>query len=170
MLDAGGNPGLAGGFAVLFVIAAVAFNLLIAGIFVAERQGRQRLRDRLGLDWLLLAIPLGVVAIRAATAGADAGILIRFGLVGVYMAVEFVLDYVLHSEFRKKPALHALYIALEYAALFSLIAIAFSIGRLAGTLVAISFWVLMGALVYLYWPRRRAGSWQWSKEDSAPCN
>ena len=151
-------PGpLPAGLDVLFVATALAFNLLIAGLFVAERHGRTGLRDALGRAWLLLAIPLAITAIGAAMSGAGWRTLAQFALALVYMAVEFMLDHVLRSDFRKHPAQHAAYILLEYAGLFSLIGIAFSIGQTAGILVAAAFWTLMGALVYLYWPRRRAG-------------
>jgi hypothetical protein len=42
------------------------------------------------------------------------------------------------------------YILLVYAALFGLIFIAVSIGKVWGYVVGVSFWILMGCLIYLY--------------------
>ena len=55
-----------------FVLCAVAFNLLIAGIFVAQKHGRQQLTRTLGTFWLSLAIPLSVVFVRYLIAGREA--------------------------------------------------------------------------------------------------
>ena len=55
--------------------------------------------------------------------------MIRFGLVFLYILVEFLLDYVLKFDFRQKWSTHAPYIIMEYIALFSLIGIAFDIDR-----------------------------------------
>ena len=54
-------------------------------------------------------------------------------------------------DYRQKWIIHALYIILEYIALFSLIGIALNIDRTWGWLVSISFWLLLASLIYLYW-------------------
>ena len=137
-------------FDLVFVVAAVAFNLLIVAIFVAMKHGRVKLTRALGIVWLALAVPLVVVFARYLLIGRDARILLCFGGIFLYMAVEFLLDYVLKFDFRRKWVTHAPYIVLEYVGLFSLIAIAFSIDRNAGYLVSVSFWILMAGLVYAY--------------------
>ena len=76
--------------------------------------------------------------------------MIRFGLVFLYILVEFLLDYILKFDFRRKWSTHAPYIIMEYIALFSLIGIAFDIDRIWGYLVSISFWILMASLIYVY--------------------
>ncbi len=144
----------------MFVLAAVAFNLLIAAILVVQKRGHARLVTILGVIWLLLAIPLGAVFVHYLLAGRPTWMLVYFGLVFVYMLVELLLDYVLHIEFRSKLALHVPYILLEYAALFGLINLAFAIGATWGYVVSVCFWIVMGSLVYVYWDkiarRRRA--------------
>jgi len=67
--------------------------------------------------------------------------------------VEFLLDYVFKVDFRSKVSTHALYIILEYVALFSLIVIAFDIHQRWGWAITVCFWILMGSLVYLYWDK-----------------
>jgi len=137
-------------FDVVFVLAALAFNLLIGGIFVAQKLSHIRLRRALGLLWLSLALPFGVVFLAYLNAGRDRWILVGLGFVLVFMAAEWLLDYRLKLPFRERLSSHVLYIVMEYVALFSLIGIAFAIHPVAGWAVSVSFWLLMGALVYLY--------------------
>lgn len=140
-------------FDLMFVLSAVAFNLLIAAIFVAQKLGREKLVNTFGVLWLCLLIPLTLVFVSYRSAGRETLILVSFGFVFLYMLVELLLDYVFKVDFRSKPIMHVPYIILEYVALFSLIRIAFEIDQAWGTVVAICFWILMGSLVYLYWDR-----------------
>jgi hypothetical protein len=135
---------------VVFVLAAIAFNLLIAGIFIAQKRKHLQLRTTFGILWLLVAIPLAVVFIHYLTVGRDMKTLVSFGFVFLYMFVELLLDYIFRIEFRENLVLHVPYIILEYAALFSLIRISFSIDRAWGYVVFICFWILMTSLIYLY--------------------
>ena len=111
---------------VVFVLAAIAFSLLIAGIFIAQKRKCLKLRTTFGILWLLVAIPLVGIFIHFLTVGRDMKTLVSFGFVFLYMFVELLLDYILRIEFRENLVLHVPYIILEYAALFSLIGISFS--------------------------------------------
>jgi hypothetical protein len=139
----------------IFVLSAIAFNLLIACILLAQARGRLDLRRRFGILWLSLAVPLAIVFVNDLIAGRGPLIMVCFGLIFSYMFVEWLLDYVWKFDFRNKASLHLPYIILEYLALFSLIAISFSIDRNWGWLVSISFWILMASLIYLYAGRSR---------------
>lgn len=145
-------------FDLIFVLAAIAFNLLIASIFVAQKKERIDLIRIFGTLWLTLAIPLVIVFIHYLIVGRELWIMIYFGFIFLYMLVELLLDYVFKLEFRQKWITHAPYIVLEYIALFGLIGISFSIDRTWGFLVSISFWVLLASLIYLYWGRKKASA------------
>ena len=140
-------------FDLLFVFTAVAFNLLIAAIFIAQKLRQNKLVKTFGILWLWLIIPLALVFVAYWQAGKEAQILLYFGLTFLYMLAELLLDYVFKIDFRSKPITHVPYIILEYIALFSLIAIAFDIDRRWGIVVSICFWILMGSLVFLYWDK-----------------
>ena len=140
-------------FDLLFVLSAVAFNLLITAIFVAQKYRREKLVRTFGILWLCLIVPLSLVFVAYQREGRPAKILIYLLLVFFYMLVELLLDYIFKIDFRARLSTHILYIILEYVALFSLIAIGFDISQFAGTMVSISFWVAMGGLVFLYWDR-----------------
>ncbi len=141
------------GYDFVFVFTALAFNLLIAGIFIAQKKGRADLVRQLGRLWLLLALPLAIVFIHYLCIGQDTRLMIYFGSIFLYIVVELVLDHVMHIEFRTKPAIHIPYIILEYIALFSFIGITFALDSTWGYIVTLSFWVLMGSLIYLYWDK-----------------
>lgn len=142
-------------FDLIFVFTAIAFNLLIAGIFVAQKKERPNLVRTFGILWLSLAIPLAVVFIHYLVVGRPLWVMAYFGFIFLYILVELLLDYILKIEFRQKWTIHAPYIILEYIALFGLIGISFSIDRTWGFLVSISFWVLLASLIYLYWGRKK---------------
>jgi len=140
-------------YVVFFLIKSNAFNLLIAGIFIAQKKERPKVTKTIGIVWLLLAIPLAIVFVNYLTESRDLWIMICFGFIFLYMFLELLLDFVLKIEFREKPITHVPYIIMEYIALFSLIAISTDIDQTWGYIVGISFWILMASLVYLYWDK-----------------
>ena len=140
-------------FDLLFVLSAVAFNLLIAAIFVAQKLGQDKLVKTFGILWLLLIIPLALVFVSYWQAGKEAQVLLYLVLIFLYMLAELLLDYVFKIDFRSKSITHVPYIILEYIALFSLIAIAFDIDQRWGIVISICFWILMGSLIFLYWDK-----------------
>ena len=135
----------------MFVLSAVAFNLLIAAIFIAQKLEREKLVRTFGILWLWLIVPLALAFVSYWQAGREMRILVNFGFVFFYMLIELLLDYVFKFDFRSRPITHVPYIFLEYVALFSLIVIAFDIDRTWGITVTICFWILMDSLVFLYW-------------------
>lgn len=145
-------------FDLVFVITSVVFNLLIAGIFIADKMQRTALIRIFGIIWLFLAIPLAIVFVHYLLTVRELWIMVCFGGIFMYMIVELLLDYVLKVEFRKKLSTHVPYIVLEYLALFGLIGISFSIDKAWGYVVSISFWLLMASLIYLYSGRKKKTS------------
>lgn len=134
----------------LFIASAILFNLLIAGIFIADKHGNMRTIRILGTAVLLLALPLLVVFAHYLMVGVKRSVIVAFGLVFLYLLVELVLDYVIQFDFRKQWLTHIPYILLEYLALFSLIKIAIEIDQTWSWVVGVSFWILLGSLIYLY--------------------
>lgn len=137
-------------FDLAFVLCAVAFNWLIVGVFITTKKELSTLRKIFGALFVSLGIPLTIVFINYLIAGHALRTMVPFGFILLYIAIEFLLDHILKIDFRKKPITHVPYILLEYIALFGLIGIAFSIDRTWGWIVSISFWVVIGSLIYLY--------------------
>ncbi|NJC97161.1 MAG: hypothetical protein C3F07_02650 [Anaerolineales bacterium] len=145
----------------VFLVSALAFNLLLAILFVAQKNEWTRAVRGIGIMWLLLAIPLAFVFARYLAEGMGLPILVSLALVLLYMLVEFLLDFVFKVEFRQNWKTHVPYIVLEYIALFSLIRLAFNIHPTYGYAVSITFWILLAALIYLFWDKIR----MWKRKE-----
>jgi hypothetical protein len=150
LLPAGAPASLSGSDR-LFVVTALAFELLIIAILIAEKWQRHELVKALGILWALLAVPLVIAFVHDLMVGGDRWLVLSFGLIFLYMAVEIALDLVLRIPFRERPALHIPYIILEYGALFGLIHIAFTIGPTWGYAVAVGFWLLLATVIFVSW-------------------
>jgi hypothetical protein len=74
-------------FDLIFVLTAVAFNLLIAAIFIAQKLGQEKLVRTFGILWLWLSIPLALVFVAYWREGRETWIFINFGFVFLYMLV-----------------------------------------------------------------------------------
>jgi hypothetical protein len=139
----------------MFVVTAVMFNLLIIGVYIAQKHERHRLVRLFGSIVICLAIPLAVVFISYLISGRALWIMIYLGFILLYIFVELLLDFILKIEFREKLILHIPYIILFYVASFGFIGISFSIDRTWGYIVSITFWAVLGSLIYLYWGRKK---------------
>ncbi len=134
----------------IFLCCALLFNWLIVGILVATKKDCPEWRRRFGAAFIALGLPLAVVFVIYLLQARELKTLVALGCVLLYIAVEFLLDYVFKIEFRQEPIRHVPYVLLEYLSLFSLIAIAFSIDRTWGWLVSLSFWAVLGSVIYIY--------------------
>ncbi|HUV16347.1 MAG TPA: hypothetical protein VMW28_07285 [Pelolinea sp.] len=139
----------------MFTISAVAFNLLIAGIFLSQRHGKIRLIRTFGSIVIGLALPFAVVLISYFQSNKGWRVYVGVGFALFYILVEFLLDYVFKVDFRSKWITHIPYILLEYAAFFGLISAAFAVSQTSGWIVSVTFWIAMACLVYLY-----SGAWK----------
>jgi hypothetical protein len=133
----------------LFVLTGVLFHLLIACIYVASRHKRLDLVRRLGSVVIALALPVCVMFVHSLLAGRPLRTMLYLAAILLYIGLEFVLDFILKIEFRKKPAIHIPYIIVFYAACFGFIAVSFSLDSTWGYVVSISFWILLASLIYL---------------------
>lgn len=139
----------------IFVVSAVAFNLLIAGVYITTRQGSDRWVRRLGITFIALAVPFGIVLLNALLSAWETWKIAILGLTLAYILVELLFDFILKIDFRSKPILHIPYLILFYIVLFGLIGIAFAVDPVWGWLISISFWLLLASLIYMILGRRR---------------
>jgi hypothetical protein len=137
------------------VITAVVFNLQVSGVYLAGKQKHFDLVKIFGAVMLSLALPLAIVFVYYMAVGRERWITIAFVFIFLYLFVELLFDFILKIEFRKKPALHIPYVILFYIVEIVFIAVAFSINATWGYLVSVSFWVLLAALVYSFWPKMK---------------
>jgi hypothetical protein len=134
----------------MFVIVAVVFNCLIICIFIASKKENEKLRKIFGAAWVSTVVPVIVTFAFYLLWGRAVNVILYMVLILSYYAAEILLDYVFKYDFRTNWKTHVPYIILEYAALFSFMFVTFSIDYIRGWVVAITFWGVMGAVIYLY--------------------
>jgi hypothetical protein len=134
----------------IFVGASVLFFVLISGIFLTTKFGNVVLRWGLGICVMLLFVPYMVVLIGYVVKKPEKVVMISLGLILFYLLLELVWDYVLRIPFREILWLHVIYIIVLYIASFNMIGVSFRINRTIGFVVTITFWVMLGCLIYLY--------------------
>lgn len=134
----------------ILIIDAILFNSLIICIFITLKKDNVKWRKIFGAAWISLIIPTSFVFVFYLTEGRELNIIISILLILVYFIVEILLDNIFKYDFRSKWKTHVPYIILEYIALFSFINIAFSIDQISGWIVSITFWGVMGSIIYLY--------------------
>ena len=142
-------------FDLTFVLCAVIFNLLIAGIYITSKHERVKLRALLGKVTIGLGIPLSVVLVAYIFDRKPIQTLVYLSFILLYLFVELLLDIILKIEFREKPILHIPYIILFYIACLGFIAISFTIDTRWGYAVSVTFWGVLASLIYLLWGKKK---------------
>jgi hypothetical protein len=135
-------------FDLTLVIAAVIFHLSIVGVYIAQKKGRDKLVRTFGTVTLLLGVPLAVVFGHYIISSEPLWKLVSFGFIFFYLLTELLLDFVFKIEFRKMPIPHTLYIILFYIAIIGFIRMSFAVSTAWGYTVSVTFWILLGALIY----------------------
>ena len=142
-------------FDILFTISAVLANLCVSAIYISDRHNSMNFIKKFGIAFLSLGLPMVAVLIGYIITGYDWWIYALLSYVIVFFIVQLLLDYVLKSQFREKPVQHVVYIIFFYIFQAGLIIIAFNINETCGYAVSISFWLLLGALIYLLIGKRK---------------
>jgi len=141
----------------IFTLSAVAFNLLIAGVFLATRAGKMGTVRRIGVWLIALVIPFGIVLYHTITAGGNLYVRVALAVVLAYLLTELLLDFILNYDFRAKWVTHVPYILVEYAAFYALIYVGFTVSEFTGWAVSVTFWIALAALIYYLAGRKKSG-------------
>ncbi|MBU0476772.1 hypothetical protein KKB68_02080 [Patescibacteria group bacterium] len=134
---------------VLFIGSSIIFNIAVSGVYLASKFNNQVLLQYFGAIVVLLSIPFTISLIGYIKEKAKKRIIISHIIILSYLLLEVTLDYVLKIPFREILALHVLYIIVFYAATFSMIGVARIISRKMGLLVLVTFFILIGCLIYM---------------------
>ena len=146
---------MAAPFDLIFTVSAVAFNLLIAGVFLATRADNMKLVRKIGVWLIALVIPFGAVLYHTLTAGSNQNVRVALAVVIAYLLSELLLDFILQFDFRAKWSTHIPYILLEYAAFYALIYTGFTVSEFTGWAVSVTFWMALAALIYYLAGRKK---------------
>jgi hypothetical protein len=133
----------------MIALTGVSFHLIIAGIYVASKHQRMDLVKKLGYFIVAMALPVSITLVYYALTEQPSKLLLYLTAILVYLVLEFLLDFVLKVDFRKKPVIHVPYIVMFYLACFGFIGVAFSFSSFWGYAMSGSFWLLLASLIYL---------------------
>ena len=132
----------------IFIYSSIVFNISVSGVYVTTKLGDITLTQTFGAIVILLIIPFSTTLIGYIKAKEKKKTIISNGIILFYLFLELVLDYVLKIPFREILALHVPYIVVFYAALFSMIGVSLEKNKRRGYLVIMTFFVLIGCLIY----------------------
>ena len=142
-------------FDIIFVTAAVLTNLVVSAIYISVRKNAMNLIKKLGIVFLLSGMPIIAVLIGYIVIGYEYWVYVVLSYIIAFFVVQLLLDFVLKSQFREKTIQHTIYILFFYLFQTGLILVSFNINEICGYIVSSSFWILLGALIYLSLGRRR---------------
>jgi hypothetical protein len=135
---------------VIFVYSAIVFNISVSVLYIATKLDNVLLVQVCGAIVLSLIFPFTFTLLGYLKEKAEKKIIISHLVILFYLFLELLLDYILIIPFREILAIHVPYIILFYAADFSMIGVSFNRNRKMGFVVTLTFWILIGCLIYLY--------------------
>jgi hypothetical protein len=137
---------------IIFICSSIVFNLSVSALYIATKLGDMLLMQVCGGIVISLMVPFAITLLGYIKQKAKKRTIISNGITLFYIALELLLDYVLRIPFREILALHVPYIIVFYAALFSMIGVSFEKNKKMGSIVIVTFLILMGCLIYYLLP------------------
>jgi len=137
---------------IIFICSSVIFNISVSALYVATKLGNMVLVQVCGGIVISLMVPFTITLLGYVREKAKKRTIISNVVILGYLFLELVLDYVLRIPFREILAIHVPYIVVFYAALFSMIAVSFEKNRKMGSVVIVTFLILLGCLTYYLLP------------------
>jgi hypothetical protein len=132
----------------VFVIVNLT-NLLLALMFLFRGGGKPKIGSTFGWAAVVLGIPLLAAAILNAAGARPWWTFILPGLLVLYEAVEFVLDFLLKFDFRHSGWLGP-YLGLYYLALMGMIGFAFTLGKPYGFITLVTYFINLAATAWSF--------------------
>jgi hypothetical protein len=132
----------------VFIIANLT-NLLLAVMFLFRGRGRLKVGNAFGWVAVLLGIPLLAAVVMNALGARPWWTLVLPGLLVLYDAVEFVLDYLLKFDFRHSRWLGP-YLGLYYLALMGMIGYSFAVGKPYGFVTLVTYFINLAATAWSF--------------------
>jgi len=124
-------------------------NLLLALMFLLRGRGRVKTGNAFGWIAVLLGVPLLAALGMNAWAGRPWWTTILPGLLVLYNLAEFVLDFLLHFDFRHSRWLGP-YLGLYYLALMGMIGYSFAVWKPCGFITLFTYFINLAATAYSF--------------------
>ncbi len=135
---------------IIFIISSIIFNISVSILYIATKLGNMELLQVSSVIVILLIIPFTITLIGYVKEKDQKKIIISLVVILFYFFLEILLDYILIIPFREILALHIPYIIVFYAAVFSMLGVTFDKNKKMGFVVLVTFWILIGCLIYMY--------------------
>jgi len=132
----------------VFICSSVILNVSVSLVYVVTKLGDMALTQIFGGIAVSMIVPFAVTLIAYLRAKESKKTIISNAIVLFYLVLELLLDYILQIPFREILAIHVPYILVFYAALFSMMAVSYEKNKKMGYVVIITFWILIGCLIY----------------------
>ena len=137
---------------VIFICSSIIFNISVSVLYTAMKLGNTVLVQVCGAIVLSLIIPFIITLLGYMKEKTEKRTIISHVFILFYLFLELSLDYILKIPFREILAIHVPYIIFFYAALFSMIGVSFEKNKKMGSVVIVTFLILMGCLIYYLLP------------------
>jgi len=137
-------------FDIIFHCSSLIFNISISFLYIAAKFENTKGYQVFGAIVIFLILPYTLILIGYLKQKEERKITISLVVILFYLFMELLLDYILMIPFRDILALHIPYIIVFYAAEFSIIGVSFDKDRKIGFVVLITFFVLLGCLIYMF--------------------
>jgi len=135
---------------IIFICSSIIFNISISFLYIAAKFDNAKVLQVLGAIVIFLIIPYTLILIGYLKQKEKRKITISLAVVLIYLFLELLLDFILMIPFRDILVLHIPYIIVFYAAEFSIISVSFDKNKKLGFVVLITFFVLLGCLIYMF--------------------
>ena len=137
---------------IIFICSSVIFNISVSTLYIATKLGNMVVVQVCGGVVISLIVPFTITLLGYLREKAKKRTIISHAFILFYLSLELLLDYILKIPFREILAIHVAYIIVFYAALFSMIGVSFEKNKKMGSVVIVTFLILMGCLIYYLLP------------------
>ena len=137
---------------IIFICSSVIFNISVSALYITTKLGNMVLVQVCGVIVISLIIPFTTTLFGYMREKARKGTIISHVFILLYLFLELLLDYILKIPFREILTIHITYIIVFYAALFSMIGVSFEKNKKMGSVVIVTFLILIGCLIYYLLP------------------
>jgi len=132
----------------IFLIANLV-NLIMIGVFLCRSRKMERIEYLLGLILVSFAIPVLIAVIFNISKNRDWWAFILPSILFLFLVLEFVLDYILKSNFRETALLWP-YLLIYYSALMGMIGYSFLVKKSFGFITLSTYFLQLLATWYSY--------------------
>jgi len=136
----------------IFICSSIIFNISVSALYIATKLGDMVLVQVCGAIVISLIVPFTITLLGYMREKAKKRTITSHVFILFYLSLELLLDYILKIPFREILAIHVPYIIVFYAALFSMIGVSFEKNKKMGSVVIVTFLILIGCLIYYLSP------------------